>query len=181
MELKTITTERLILRRFTPADFNHVFTHYPEKEIKALLGLQTDEAFLKEKEKNRKGYSTHNRSIEYFQLLDKTTKQIIGSCQFHNWYADHRRAELGYAFTNEDFKGKGLMTEALIEIIDHGFNQMKLHRMEAFVGATNTPSLRIMEKFNFEREGYLKQHYFINNKFEDSVLFSLLSANYSGK
>jgi ribosomal-protein-alanine N-acetyltransferase len=76
---------------------------------------------------------------------------------------------------DEDFKRKGLMTEAVGAIIDFGFGKLHLNRIEALVGAENTASLRLMEKFNFVQEGVLRQHYFTGDKFEDSVVFARLS------
>ncbi len=177
MKFKTYTTERLILRRLTPEDFIYVFEHYSDTEIKDFFGLTTDEEFLKELNKFENGYTTYNRSIEFFQIIDKETKRVIGGCGFHNWYTDHNRAELGYAITNEVYKGLGVMSEALKVVIEHGFTKMKLHRIEALVGTTNAPSLKLMEKFGFKQEGVLKEHYFINNEYEDSVVFGLLARN----
>lgn len=78
----------------------------------------------------------------------------------------------------ENFKRKGLMTEAVSAIISYGFNKLELHRIEALIGSSNIPSLRILEKHNFIREGLLRQHYFVSEKFEDSILFSKLYNEY---
>lgn len=75
-------------------------------------------------------------------------------------------------------RSQGLMTEALHAVIEHGFTKMNLHRIEALVGIENTPSLKLMQKFKFTQEGILRQHYFINDKYEDSVVFSLLREEY---
>lgn len=174
MKFETITTERLILRKFTPETFQYIFENFEESEIKVLLGHKSDAEFQKEKSKFLKGYETYNRSLLFFQIVDKESMKIIGGCGFHNWYFDHKRAELGYAITNEDFKRLGIMSEALQAIIDYGFDVMDLHRIEALVGSQNTPSLRLMEKFGFTKEGILKEHYFINGIFEDSVVYGKL-------
>jgi len=80
----------------------------------------------------------------------------------------------------EDYKRKGLMSEAVKTIIEYGFKELKLNRLEALVGKNNTASLRIIEKNNFVKEGVLKQHYYLNNGFEDSIVFSLLAEDYNG-
>lgn len=174
MNFLTLETERLILKRLTPTDLNYIFENYTEFEIRQLLGHETDADFSKEKNKFEKGYTTYNRSFEFFQMIDKLSSLIIGGCGFHNWYPDHRRAELGYSITKESFKRQGLMTEALKVIIEHGFSSMQLHRIEALVGTRNLPSLRLMERLSFEKEGVLKQHYFIDGIYEDSAIFGKL-------
>ena len=79
---------------------------------------------------------------------------------------------------DERFKGKGLMTEAINAIIDYGFNKLNLNRIEALVGIGNVPSLRLMERYNFKKEGVLRQHYHVSDNFEDSLLFSKLYCEY---
>ncbi len=172
----TLETERLFLKRLTPQDFIYLFEHCSEDEIKRFLGYTKEEEFIKEKNKYEHGYTNFNRSFEFFQMIDKESKTIFGGLGFHNWFLDHRRAELGYAIRHEEFKGKGFMTEALKPILEHGFEKMNLHRIEAFVGKENTPSLKLMQKFDFVPEGTMREHYFINAKFEDSLVFSKLKS-----
>ncbi len=174
MKLESLTTPRIILKIFSPEDFIYVFENYSENEIKKILGHHSDEEYLKEKNKYENGYTTYNRSFKYFQIIEKESNVIIGGCGFHNWYPDHRRAELGYVITKEEYKGKGIMSEVLETVIDYGFKKMNLHRIEALIGTQNIPSLKLVAKFKFVKEGVLRQHYFVNNQFEDSVIFSKL-------
>ena len=70
------------------------------------------------------------------------------------------------------------MNEAVSSIIDYGFNELNLHRIEALVGSNNIPSLKIIESHHFIKEGLLRQHYFVEDKFEDSIVFSILQNEY---
>lgn len=173
-----IETEKLLLKGLSPEDMKYIFEHYSKPEIKKILGHRSEEEYLKEEYKYKNGYASYNRSFKLFLLTDKTSGHIIGRCGLHNWNADHRRAEVGYAMEDERYKRKGLMTEALGAVIDYGFHQLNLHRMEALVGSENTPSLRLMEKYGFVREGLLREHCCIGGSFADSVLFSKLRAEY---
>lgn len=66
------------------------------------------------------------------------------------------------------------MSEALKAIIPYGFSELKLNRIEALVAPGNVPSIRLMQKNNFIQEAVLKQHYFHEGKFDDSLMFALL-------
>jgi ribosomal-protein-alanine N-acetyltransferase len=178
MNLETIETPRLLLKGLSPIDMKYIFENCSKPEIKKLLGHRSEEDYLKEENKYRNGYSSYNRSFKLFLMTDKASGNIIGRCGIHNWNAEHRRAEIGYVMEDESYRRKGLMTEALGAVIDHGFNKMNLHRMEALVGTGNVPSLRLMEKYNFIKEGLLRQHYYTNDKHEDSVVFSKLYDEY---
>jgi ribosomal-protein-alanine N-acetyltransferase len=178
MNFKTIETSRLVLKGISPEDMKYIFENLTKPEIKKTLGHRSEEDYRKEEFKYKNGYSSYNRSFILFLLTDKDSDIIIGRCGLHNWNMEHKRAEIGYIMEDESFKGKGLMTEAVKAIIDYGFTNLNLNRIEALVGIGNVPSLRIMEKYNFKKEGVLRQHDYISDKFEDSVLFSKLHCEY---
>lgn len=180
MNFVVIETARLILKGLTPEDMQYIFDRWPKTEIKKALGHRSDDDFTKEETKVKNGYASYNRRFLLFLMEHKETGAIFGRCGLHNWNKDHQRAELGYSIEVELFKRQGYMTEAVEAVLDYGFNQLKLNRMEALVGTTNIPSLKIMEKFDFVKEGMLRQHY-LTDQFEDSFAFSKLASEYFSK
>lgn len=178
MNFKQIETKRLILKGLSPEDMKIIFENYPKEEIKQILGHRSEEDFLKEEQKYKNGYASYNRSFLLFLLTDKTSGTIIGRCGLHNWNMDHRRAEIGYSMEDESYKKLGLMSEALEAVIDYGFNHLNLNRIEALVASYNVPSLRLLEKNGFVWEGVLRNHYLVDEVFEDSILFSKLHEEY---
>lgn len=174
-----LQTSRMLIKGFSPEDMNIIFTTLPKEEIMNLLGHQSDKEFEKEAEKQQQGYASYNRRFVLFLLIDETTGKIIGRCGLHNWNPDHRRAEIGYVMSDETFKQKGLMSEAVEAIIRYGFTELNLNRIEALVSAENIPSLRLLEKNGFVREGRLRSHYPTENGFEDSLVFGLLVGEFA--
>lgn len=181
MSLKPVIleTKRLFLHGISPADMTFIFENYSKEEIKRTLGHPTEDAYQQEAYKQKHGYTSYDRSFLLFLLKEKASGQIIGRCGFHNWYTVHQRAELGYHLSLENYKRQGLMTEAVGAVVNYGFHQMKLHRIEALVGSNNIPSLKIIKNLRFKQEGLLREHYFVDHNFEDSVLFSKLYEEYS--
>lgn len=179
MNFVLLETERLLLKGLSNEDMKFAFSNLPKAEIMKLLGHQSEDDYLKEEYKHINGYASYNRSFLLFLLTDKATSTIIGRCGIHNWNKEHNRAEIGYTMHNERFKRKGLMTEAVKAIINYGFTTLQLNRLEALVGATNTPSLHIMAQNNFKQEGILKQHIAVGNTYEDSMLFALLAEEFN--
>ncbi len=174
LEPVIIETQRLKLTGYSSQDMTFIFENFSRDEIKKILGHRTDEDYQMEEYKYKNGYASYNRGFILFMLTEKTTKLIIGRCGLHNWNKEHHRAEIGYNISDKNFKRKGLMTEAVSSIIDYGFNKLNLHRIEALIGSNNIPSLKIIERHHFTKEGLLRQHYFVTDKFEDSVVYSLL-------
>ena len=175
MNFKLIETNRLLLKGLTPEDMTDIFERNYKPKIKEILGHRSDADYEKELYKYKNGYSSYNRSFMLFLLEDKASGKIIGRCGLHNWNTDHSRAEIGYHMEDENFKQKGLMSEAVQAIIDYGFKMLNLNRIEALVADYNTASLRLLEKNGFVKEGLLRNHYYINGTFEDSVMFSKLN------
>jgi ribosomal-protein-alanine N-acetyltransferase len=82
------------------------------------------------------------------------------------WNIDHghRRAEIGYEL-NPDCWHKGLMTEALTSIIDHGFQKLGFHRIEATPLVINEASQRLLERCGFRKEGVLRHRMLFQDRF----------------
>ncbi len=178
MEFEVLTTERLLLRKLTPDGFKYIFENYSDGEIKNQLGLLTDEDFIREKEKVMGGYTTYDRTVVQFKLILKENNEVIGSCGYHNWYLDHKKAELGYTLIKDEFKRKGYMGEAVSKILEYGFKIMNLNRIEACISPENIASLSLIKKFGFTREGYLRKHFIREGEIQDTIIFSLLKEEY---
>ena len=174
MEFELLETERLLLRKLSPEVYDYISKNYSEEEYMAHLGLKTQAELQIDKERYEKGLSAYDRTFAIFQLIKKDNDEVIGITGFVRHYPSHLRAELGYFINEDQDKNKGFMTEATIPMIDYGFEQMQLNRIEAMVGPTNIPSLKLLEKLNFKKEGILKHHYIKDGKAEDSVVYALL-------
>lgn len=173
MEFEIIETSRLLLRKLTPEVYDYIYKHYTDQECMKHLGLRTAQELKVEKEKYRKGLSSYDKSFVIFQLIEKESMQVMGMCGFVRHYPAHFRAEFGYSLDSDTYKQKGYMSEAVAPIIAYGFEKMNLIRIEAMVGSNNEPSIKIVKKLGFEREGLMKQHYYRNGVMEDSIIWAL--------
>jgi ribosomal-protein-alanine N-acetyltransferase len=72
------------------------------------------------------------------------------------------------------------MTEALSAIIDFGFGEMELNRLEAVVMPENTASIKMLEKLGFRKEGLLEEYEKWGSKgFVDLCMFAMLRKAWS--
>lgn len=173
-----LQTERLWLRPLDVTQYMHLFAECGDDEISTYFGFETAEQLEAERERYRKGVVTFNRHFHNFLLVHKETGRVIGSCGYHTWYIYHNRAELGYAIYDEAHKNKGYMGEALKAVIRYGFEHMGLNRIEALIGPENVPSLTLVHRMGFLKEGILREHYVKNGVAEDSVAFALLRRDF---
>ncbi|MFL0245820.1 GNAT family N-acetyltransferase [Candidatus Clostridium stratigraminis] len=106
----------------------------------------------------------------YASVALKTTHEIIGTAMIFNFDKEANQAEIGYVF-HKDHWGKGYGRECVALISDFAFESLKLHKLHATVVDVNIGSSRILEKNGYLLEGRLKDHFFIENKYYDALLF----------
>lgn len=109
-------------------------------------------------------------------IVEKKSQKVIGDCGFHNWVLEHDRSEVGYGLY-EAYRNNGYMYEAMQKVVEYGFEELKLNRIEACISPDNIPSRKLIEKLGFEEEGTLRQHYKSKGKIYDSVIYSKLKSD----
>ena len=94
-------------------------------------------------------------------------------------YAAQQTGTIGY-WMGEAHAGRGYMTTALRVLLPTLFGELNLHRVEAACIPTNAPSIRVLEKCGFVREGLARRYLCINGVWQDHLLFGLLHEDFRG-
>jgi len=179
LKLSKITATRLKLRPLTYDDTEDIFEIFSDAEVTRYWGhdtLQKREEARDFIEKTISG--AKDGSLLEWGIIEKETQHLIGVCAFAGWNREHRRAELGFAL-HKDYWGKKYMSELLPVFISYGFKELKLHRIEADVDPRNLASIKLLEKFGFQKEGYLRECYHINGEIQDALFYGLLEKDFS--
>ena len=82
-------------------------------------------------------------------IVDKTTQKVIGLVRFENIKEEKKRAELGYLI-REDYRGHGLMTHVLKNLVYLSFYQFGLQELALVIHLENRASQRVAEKAGFQ-------------------------------
>ncbi len=85
-----------------------------------------------------------------------------------------RRAELGIAVQDKSQWNKGYGTDAVKLALEYGFDDLELNRVELTTDAANVRGRRCYEKCGFVEEGVLRQHRFVEGRFGDTIVMSVL-------
>lgn len=104
---------------------------------------------------------------------------IIGTLGFNNFTKRHR-ANIGYDL-QADFWTQGFMTEALKTVIEYGFNELNINRIEAEVMPGNVASEKVLSKIGFKNEGLQRQWIYWNDRHYDMNMFSILHSEFRQK
>ena len=115
----------------------------------------------------------------WFQLvmIKKADNALIGDIGVHFLDAERQQVELGFTLDREH-QGRGYATEALTEIIEHLFNELKKHRIVAAIDPRNGPSIALVARLGFRKEAHFKESIRQNGVWVDDLLYALLESEW---
>lgn len=113
-------------------------------------------------------------------IVNKSNGKLIGKISLHKLSMWHKKAELGVVI-HKEYQQQGVMTEVMEIILSFGFNTLELNRLVGDIFADNKGSEKILEKYGFIKEGVLRQTDFDGQAYHDTVVFSMLKAEYDAR
>lgn len=170
-----LASDRLVFRHLDENDANEIFQLRSDKETMKYIPrpLVTNKEQALEHIRMIEEKIQDNTGINWAISL-KGSPKMIGIIGFYRLKPENFRAEIGYMLLPE-FSGKGIITESISRLIDYGFNEMRLHSIEAVIDPENIASAKVLEKNNFIKEAHFKENEFFEGKFLDSVIYSILN------
>lgn len=178
LNMPEIHTKRLIIRQINIHDAPDLFEYSSDAQVA--------EHVLWSAYKNIRQVKNYIRYLinqyEYGEVASlaivlKQTNKLIGTIGFSNLNVEHSSAEIGYSLA-KNMWNKGIMTEALMAMVDFGFTKLKLNRIEAQHDLENYASGKVLEKCGFTYEGTLRERLYNKVKFTDVKLYSILFKEY---
>lgn len=123
-----------------------------------------------------KRYSEDMRSdLAYpFLMFRQSDNALLGGLTLTNIRRGvAQSASLGY-WVGAPFAQQGYMTRGVSALLPFSFEGLRLHRVEAACIPTNQPSIRLLERSGFKREGYAREYLCINGLWQDHLLYARL-------
>lgn len=113
------------------------------------------------------------RSRFCWKAIQKETGEFIGIAGMTLSNDRFKTGEFYYKLFPE-FWGKGLATEMAKALIKFGFEEYRLHRIEAGVATLNVASIRVLEKAGMKREGTRRKILPIRGEWKDNFHYAIL-------
>ena len=104
--------------------------------------------------------------------------KIAGSIGHHHIDPMNRSVSIGY-WLDATVEGKGVMTRCCQTLVRHLFEERKMHRVEIRCATGNTRSCAIPQRLGFTRECVLREAEWVNDRYLDLVVWSMLAQDYS--
>lgn len=174
-------TNRLLLRIVSP-----------DQAADILMFYQNNREFLEPLEPARNpnfytlDFQKSNLSYEYSAFIKSQYMRLwlftreaptvpIGTVCFSNFlHGSFCSCMVGYKM-DQNHLHRGYMTETLSYLLPLVCQEYHFHRIEAYVMPNNEPSIRLLERLTFVREGLLHDFAQINGKREDHYLYTYLA------
>lgn len=174
--VEPLTSERLILRRLKPGDDKDVYAYASDDRVTRYLlwnshkTIYDTRAYLRYLERKYRRAEVYDWGIEY-------DGRIVGTCGFTCFSIENNSAEIGYVL-GVDYWGLGIAREALKRVIEYGFSELSLNRIEGRFLSDNVRSLSVMEKCGMSMEGISRSKIFVKGKYRDVGTCSILRSEY---
>ncbi len=169
-----LRTERFRLRAVTEADADAAFAMHASPAVSRYLSEPpwTDPERARAWVAGGLAGFAERRFVRWI-VTPHDDPVLIGSAVFFAIDRQCRRAEVGYVLAHEHW-GRGVMVEALAAVLDWGFGDFGLHRVEADADPRNAGSCRLLERLGFTREGLLRERWIVAGEISDTAFYGLL-------
>ena len=145
--MKTLETERLLLRKFKDEDLDDLFEYAKLETVGPNAGWTPHP----NKEHTQKILNHFVSGDDVWAMVIKAENKVIGSIGLHHSTLNNYGLvyELGYVMSTP-YEGFGYMTEGVEAIIDHAFINLKLDKIYVGHFLENKRSEKVISKFNFK-------------------------------
>ncbi|MER5777607.1 GNAT family protein [Streptomyces sp. NPDC002039] len=145
---------------------------FEERAALARASVEMTQRWLGVREQTEEAFDDYLAQLEQpthegFVICLLGTGEIVGGANIKNIVRGTLQtgclAYTAYVSTT----GHGYMTEGLRLVLRHAFDELELHRLEANIQPDNTPSLNLVKRLGFRREGYSAAFQFLNGAWRD--------------
>ncbi|MCP4458774.1 MAG: GNAT family N-acetyltransferase [Cytophagales bacterium] len=175
-----IETKRLLLTEVTMDDLEniHLLHSSPEVDEFNTLGIPKDLDETRKVLDPIVNAQTATPQVSYtFSISIMDSKEFIGLAALNLSSSKYKSAEIYYKLS-PPYWNNGYATEVSKALIKSGFEDFKLHRIEAGAATENLKSLRVLEKSGMKREGHKRKVLPIRGSWIDNYEYAIVDDDY---
>jgi len=164
--------QTVTLRPVREADLDELYdahTNIRNRGAYFPLGIVSQTGFRKE-------FAEHGfwQKTEGMLIIESPDREIAGHIEFFRPVSYWDAFELSYQLYNDQYTGRGFVTEAVQLLVDYLFGAKKENRIQLVIVGDNAASRRIAEKCGFVLEGTARGAFFNGGRSQDVLLYSMV-------
>lgn len=124
----------------------------------------------------QKAISARDKGIcAVWTIIEKQTSKVAGCTRLGEISWNDERGQIGWTWIGKEFQGSGLNKAMKFLILEYGFEQLKLNRVELKADERNLRSRQAIKGIGATEEGVLRQHMKIHTGYiRNTVFYSIL-------
>lgn len=134
--------------------------------------------FVTTLEKEKEWIESANKGNKYQFAIITNKDKLIGNCSLFDIDFINGNATVGIFIGEEEYRNKGLGTEALKILIGYGFNNLNLNNIMLTVFSFNERAIKCYKKVGFKEIGKRRKDVLINNKRYDTIYMDIIREEY---
>jgi [ribosomal protein S5]-alanine N-acetyltransferase len=179
--MRTIETERLVLREPSPDDTEALFAvmgpaHAWQKQAVEPPTVDDTREYIRQYFLRRG--TDEMRLLYFFIAVPKDNPGAIIAQASLQLTAPHI-ASLGFG-VDESQTRRGYGSEIARRMLSFGFGEARLHRIQASVAVENEASSRLLDKIGMHREGVARDCIFAQGRWWSEVQYALIEDEFGG-
>jgi len=116
--------------------------------------------------------------LESYLIRHRACGGLAGYVNINNIVRGRLRSgHLGYASFLSHAR-RGLMTAGLAAVVTDAFTSLRLHRLEANIQPDNAPSLNLVRRLGFRREGFSPRYLLIDGQWRDHERWTVIAEDW---
>lgn len=145
-------TSRLVLRELDLLDAPSIFALRSDDQVNAYIDRPKARSLADAEEFIRKVRAGWGQDLQFYWAISLDEgPALVGTVCLWQFDPERTQAEIGYELLPL-FQGRGLMHEAVAEVLRYGFEELGLRVITAITHRENTPSRQLLERLGFETD-----------------------------
>ncbi len=171
--------ERIRLRKIEREDLPHYVKWFNDPEVRRGVMMSAPISQVEEEQwfENTLKRPTEERPLA-IEIREGDGWRLVGSAGFFDIDWRVRSAEFGISIGDKTVWDQGYGTEATRLMLLHGFETLNLNRIQLRVYDTNPRAIRAYQKAGYTHEGVLRQAQFLEGRYVDMHVMSVLRAEW---
>ena len=177
-DLPELETGRLLLRKLRMTDAQDMYEYSRDPEVARHVLWDAHQSVGDSRGYLRYAVRQYRQDLPASCANElKENHKLIGTIGFMWINRDHNSAEVGYSLSRE-YWIRGIMSEALSAVLNEGFMDLNLHRIEAQHEVDNPASGRVKVKSGMMYEGCVRGRLYNKGRYVDVALYANLRDDY---
>jgi len=168
----TIKLPDVLLRSLEKQDADRLYTYRNDPATTAMLG-GFSAGYSRDDMRDWIEFHRATKNEVLWAIADLDDDSCIGHVGLYQ--VDHRirKAEFAILIGDPDRRGTGIGKSVTSAVIEYGFAQLNLHRIELTVLAFNEPAIRLYEGLGFVKEGVQRDAQYRDGTYHDVILMAI--------